>query len=183
MVTRPVTEIAKATEPIRIPSPCLVVMCGPAASGKTTLACRFFPETAVVSSDRCRAMIADDEGDLSVSHDAFQLLYTILRRRLKHGRLAVADSTALSAQRRRRYIEIGREFGVPVVLIILSRNCERLIEWDSRRDRRVGPSAIRAHCGYLARALETVSREGFDAIYLVEDDTFATVQIAVDTSV
>jgi len=46
---------------LTVPEPCLVILCGPAGSGKSTFAVRNFPETSVVSSDRCRAMIADDE--------------------------------------------------------------------------------------------------------------------------
>ena len=65
---------------LRIPNPSLVVLCGPAGSGKSTFAARHFPPTAIVSSDRCRAMLADDERDLSVSPEAFRLFHTITMR-------------------------------------------------------------------------------------------------------
>src|SRR5438445_9081066 len=55
---------------VRVPDPSLVVLCGPAGSGKTTFARRHFRDTAIVSSDRCRAMIADDEANIRVSREA-----------------------------------------------------------------------------------------------------------------
>src|SRR5438128_11983786 len=80
---------------VRVPDPSLVVLCGPAGSGKTTFARRHFRDTAIVSSDRCRAMIADDEANIRVSRDAFELFHAINEMRVRHRRLTRAASTGL----------------------------------------------------------------------------------------
>src|SRR2546427_5122507 len=104
---------------VRVPDPSLVVLCGPAGSGKTTLARRHFRDTAIVSSDRCRAMIADDESDIRVSRDAFELFHHVIEVRLRHGRLTVADSTALLPDAPRARRQIARRFEVPVIALLL----------------------------------------------------------------
>lgn len=103
---------------LRIPDPSLVILCGPAGSGKSTFAKKHFPETAIVSTDRLRAMIADDESNMAVSGEAFDLFHQIVHTRLRRGRLAVADSTALSKDARRELRQLGRRARVPVILIV-----------------------------------------------------------------
>ena len=58
---------------IAIPDFALVVLIGPTGSGKSSLAARHFLETEVVSSDRCRALVSDDETCLAATGDAFQI--------------------------------------------------------------------------------------------------------------
>jgi hypothetical protein len=54
---------------IKIPKLSLVVLIGPSGSGKTTFAHRHFLPSEVLSSDACRAMVADNENDqLSFIH-------------------------------------------------------------------------------------------------------------------
>lgn len=103
---------------IRVEASSLVVLCGPAGSGKSTFAARHFAPTAIVSSDRCRAMLGDDERNLSVSPEAFELFHTIIDRRLRLDRLTVADSTALRPDARRTLLEIARRHAAPVSLVV-----------------------------------------------------------------
>jgi predicted kinase len=72
----------------------LVVLCGPAGSGKSTFARRFvgrheeqgIQSTTIVSSDACRALVCDDEAmrgfdanqQAQVQRDAFELFYSII---------------------------------------------------------------------------------------------------------
>ncbi|HKD76911.1 MAG TPA: AAA family ATPase, partial [Ktedonobacterales bacterium] len=62
---------------LRIPPTALVVLIGPAASGKSTWAAQHFQPTQIVSSDAIRAMIADDEADQEASRDAFRIFHRI----------------------------------------------------------------------------------------------------------
>ena len=47
--------------PLTIPDFALVLLVGASGSGKSTFAARHFRPTEVLSSDRCRGMVADDE--------------------------------------------------------------------------------------------------------------------------
>jgi protein phosphatase len=67
---------------IAIPRLALVLLVGPSGCGKSTFARRHFGATEVVSSDACRAMIADDEADQTASGAAFEVLHLIVEKRL-----------------------------------------------------------------------------------------------------
>src|SRR5688500_10631827 len=104
---------------IPLPSNALVVLVGASGSGKSTFARRHFRETAVVSSDRLRAMLADDERDQSVSRAAFEVLELLVRRRLEAGRLTVVDATSTTAEARAPLLRLARDARVQSVAIVL----------------------------------------------------------------
>jgi protein phosphatase len=167
---------------LRIPSPSLVVLVGPAASGKSTFAARHFPATAIVSSDRCRAMLADDERNLSVSRQAFELFHRIIDMRLGLRRLTVADSTALQRSARKALLEIGRRHGVPVVAIVFDLDADECYEHDTRRDRRVGRAIVERHVRLLREALKTMPEEGFDEVVVLDAATARRASVEVITA-
>ena len=70
-----------------IPDFALVVLIGASGSGKSTFAARHFAPTEVISSDRARGWVSDDEADQSVSADAFELVRAVDRDR-RHKRQA-----------------------------------------------------------------------------------------------
>ncbi len=163
-----------------LPDPSLVVLCGPAGSGKSTFARRRFRETAVVSSDRCRAVIADDEGNIRVSLEAFELFYFTIELRLRHRRLTVADSTALRREARRDLLTLAQRHNLPAVLIVFDVSEERAQTLNARRrGRRVGRPVIREQWERLQEALRTVNDEGFDQVYILGESevTAATVEV------
>src|SRR5919197_3057054 len=86
--------------PLRLPDPCLVVLVGPTASGKSQWAATWFPPDQVVSSDRLRAAVGTGERDQRASRDAFEVLDLIVDKRLRRGLTTVIDSTGLEAKRR-----------------------------------------------------------------------------------
>jgi len=71
---------------LEIPDPALVLLVGPAGSGKTTFAAREFAPDEVVPSDELRGLIGRDEADQTVSRAAFAVLHRIVERRLAAGR-------------------------------------------------------------------------------------------------
>jgi hypothetical protein len=77
-----------------LPSPCLIVLVGPVASGKSTWAAEHFPPDAIVSSDRLRALVGSGEDDIAASADALVLLDEIVARRTARGLTSVVDTTA-----------------------------------------------------------------------------------------
>lgn len=164
---------------LTIPRPALVILCGPAGSGKSTFARRHFRPTAIVSSDRCRAMIADRESDISVSGEAFELFHFIIGLRLRRRRLTVADSTAVRREARRDLLQIARRHGAPAVLILFDVSEERAYAHDTGRVRRVGRPVIREQWERLQEALRTVHEEGFDRVYILGEDEVGAVAVEV----
>ena len=147
--------------------PCLVILCGPAGCGKSTFAARHFIETAVVSSDRCRALIADDERDIRVSAVAFTLFHQIIDSRLAFRRLTVADSTALHPDARRDLRRIARRHGAPTTLLIFDIPEDTCVRWNAGRTRRVARAVIRRHRLQLEDALRRVAQEGYDQVVVL----------------
>ncbi len=93
---------------IELPDFALVVLIGAMGSGKSTFAARHFLPTEIVSSDRCRALVGDDETDQEMTADAFELVREIAGRRLKHRRLTVIDATNVRAADRKGLVELAR---------------------------------------------------------------------------
>lgn len=164
---------------LRVPDPSLVVLCGPAGSGKTTFARRHFRETAIVSSDRCRAMIADDEANIRVSRDAFELFHRIIEMRLRHHRLTVADSTALQPDARKTLRQIARRWEVPVIAIVFDVAEARCLTWDHSRTRRVGRPVIHRQWERFQQAMRTVSHEGFDQVIILGEKELDKTRVEI----
>lgn len=147
---------------IHIPNPCLVVMVGPSGSGKSTFARKHFLPTEVVSSDRCRGLITDDEADWSVNQDAFDILYLIIRKRLAAKRLTVVDATSLRETDRKQLLDIASEFDVSAVAIVLNLPAKLCHERNqSKPDRGFGEEVSLRHDGLLQESLASIHSEGF----------------------
>lgn len=157
-------------EHLILPRRTLLVLCGPSGSGKSTFAARRFPETNIVSSDRCRRMVCDDENDQAVNRDAFDLFYYILQKRMRLGRFCVADSTALKPDARGHLRTLSRRFGYYGCLLIFTTPPEVCIQRDSQRARRVGESVVNYHADLLSQALQDVPNEGWEMIRLLDEN-------------
>lgn len=165
---------------IRIPQLSLVALIGPSGSGKSTFGRRHFLPTEVISSDACRALVADDENAQSATGDAFDVLYFIARKRLAAGRLTVVDATNVRSEDRKRLVELAREFHVlpcAVVFDLPERICQDRNR--SRPDRDFGPHVIRNQQQALRKELRGLEREGFRHVSIlrsVEEVDAATVE-------
>ncbi len=167
---------------IVIPNPSLVILCGPAGSGKSTFAGRHFSETAVVSSDRCRAMLADDEASMRASRDAFALFHQIIEGRLRYRRLAVADSTALNPDARRELRRIAHRYRMPVAIIVFDVPEATCVRWDARRGRRVGRAVIHRQGLQLQDALRWIPGEGYDQIAVLAEEDVTNAQVETESA-
>jgi predicted kinase len=149
----------------------LVVLVGVSGSGKSSFAALHFRPTEVLSSDRFRAMIADDEADQSVSAAAFELLHLVARRRLEAGRLAVVDATSTTPGARRQLLDIADTLGVPAVALVLDVPVRVCVARDAARsDRSVGPEVIRTQAEALTASLPEIGNEGFARTYLLRGE-------------
>lgn len=152
---------------ITIPRRTLLVLCGPAGSGKSTFATQRFAATTIVSSDHCRAMICDDENNQQVNRDTFELFHLIIQKRLSLGRFTVADSTALQPEARRKLRDLSRQFGYFGCLLIFNTPPEICLERNKSRHRSVEERVIPYHAGLLQRTLLDSPREGWEMIHIL----------------
>ena len=104
---------------IELGDPCLVVLIGASGSGKSTFAARHFLPTETVSSDFCRALVADDPNDQAATKDAFAVLHEIASRRLARGRLTVIDATNVQKEAREPLVRIAREHDLFAAAIVI----------------------------------------------------------------
>jgi protein phosphatase len=147
---------------ITIPDFSLVVLIGVSGSGKSTFAAKHFKETEVLSSDRFRALVSDDENSLDATTDAFDALHYLARVRLRRRRLVVIDATNIQSDARKPFLKIAVENDALPVAIVLNLP-ERLCQDRnlSRHDRDFGPHVIRNQSRQLRQSLKKLRAEGF----------------------
>ena len=169
----PVAELA-------IPDLCLVVLIGASGAGKSTFAARHFAETEVISADRARAMISDDENDQTIHGDAFDLVRYWAGKRLANGKLTVIDATNVQADARRPLVQLAREHDVLPVAIVVDTPVEVCRQRNlARPDRNHGPHVVRRHAAQLQRSLRRLKKEGFRHIHHLKgpDETEAATVV------
>src|SRR5262252_1030284 len=118
---------------IEIPELALLMLVGPAGAGKTTFARARFKPTEVVSSDFCRALVADDEADQSATPAAFELLHLIVRLRLRRRRLTVVDAVNARPVDRRPLLALAREHDCAAVALVFNLPDEVCVRRDRAR--------------------------------------------------
>ena len=153
---------------VEIPDPSLVLLVGTTSSGKSTFARRHFADTAVVSSDRCRALVADDENDQSATDDAFAVLHLIVERRLRRGRLTVVDATNVQPEARAPLVALARRAHLPVAAVVLDLDpavTERRRQ--ARTDRDAPAHVILRQHDQLRRALGGLAAEGVERVHVL----------------
>jgi protein phosphatase len=154
---------------IDLPDPSLVVLMGASGCGKSTFAARHFAATEVLSSDRCRGLVADDENDQAASADAFAVLHFIASRRLANMRLTVVDATNVERAGRAPLVELAREhdlFAVAIVLDMPQALCHQRNA--GRPDRDFGAHLVRRQSAQLRRSLRGLRREGFRRVWVLQ---------------
>jgi protein phosphatase len=172
-----------------IPRQTLIVLCGPAGSGKSTFARRFVKRhyaqgcraTTIVSSDYCRALICDEVTNQQINRDTFDLFYYIIQKRMFQHSLTIADSTALTPEARRRLVEIARRqrFTVCLVVFNMSQQTCTARDREANRGRVVGEQVIAYHIKQLQRVLRDIPHEGWDQIHIL-DDQHSDLDLTID---
>ncbi|MGI8563033.1 MAG: TIGR03560 family F420-dependent LLM class oxidoreductase [Candidatus Dormibacter sp.] len=149
---------------LNLPSPCVVVLVGPGASGKSAWAAANFPPEAIVSSDRLRALIGAGEGDLTASSDAFALLEDVVRKRLARGLTTVIDTLGLDAGRRREWLALARRHQLACVAVAFDTPAGECRARNRDRAKRIPADVLSAQLARWPRTLEELTGEGYDAV-------------------
>lgn len=147
-----------------IPGDALVLLVGPAGSGKSTWAAEHFSVTQVVSSDACRAMVCDDPTDQAATPDAFRVLHAITSARVRRGLLTVVDATNLLPSARRPLLRLAARWERPCVAVVFRVPLDELLRRNAGRPHPVPDDVVRRHAALLPAALASLPEEGYLAI-------------------
>lgn len=151
---------------ITLPELSLVLLIGPSGCGKSSFARKHFLATEVLSSDFCRGLVSNNENDQSATNDAFDLLHTILRKRMARGLLTVVDATNVQPEARKPLIAISQEYHVLPCAIVFDLPEKLCHERNAMRpDRQFGPHVVRNQAQQMRRSLRGLEREGIRHIF------------------
>ncbi|TGJ94610.1 polynucleotide kinase-phosphatase, partial [Actinotalea fermentans ATCC 43279 = JCM 9966 = DSM 3133] len=153
---------------LAVPELSLVVLVGVSGSGKSTFASERFAPFEAVSSDFCRGLVSGDVNDQSATSAAFEVLETIVSKRLEAGRLTVVDATNVQSAARKNLVALARAHDVLPVAIVLDVPESVAIERNrSRPDRDFGDHVVGRQRQALRASLKSLSREGFRKVHVL----------------
>ncbi|MEY3053204.1 MAG: hypothetical protein RLY31_2989 [Bacteroidota bacterium] len=156
---------------IRLPEISLVLLVGPSGAGKSTFARKNFLPTEVVSSDYCRALVSDDENDLSATDAAFELLHFMAEKRLKMGKITVIDALNIRREDRARLVQLAKDNYALAAAIVLETPIRNLFDrHNSRTDRHFGKNVLEHQYNDFKRSIKTIEREGFSYVHFVNPE-------------
>jgi protein phosphatase len=151
---------------IEIPEYALVLLVGASGTGKSSFAAKHFLPTEVISSDRMRGWVADDEADQSATADAFDVLHYIVEKRLKSRRFTVIDATNVQPESRKGLIALARKWHALAVAITFELPEELAVTRNAARpDRQFGAGPVRRHMQALKRSIGGMNREGIRYVH------------------
>ena len=167
-------------ETLLLPSPCLVVLVGPAASGKTTWAERWFAPDQVVSSDRLRALVGEGEHDIAASRDALALLDTVLEQRMRRRLTTVVDTLGLDAALRARCRALAAAADLPCFAIAFDLPASEVRARNRARGTTVPTAVVSAQLRGWPSVLGVIESEGFTAVHPPGPVTLVPAALAGD---
>ena len=153
----------KSSLPLRLPDPCLVVLVGATAAGKSRWASEWFHPDQVVSSDRLRAVVGAGERDQRASRDAFEVLELIVDKRLRRRLTTVIDSTGLEPARRGAWRELAERRGVPAHAVVFDPPAAEVRARNRARGSPVPSKVVTAQLREAETVLDTLAAEGSPA--------------------
>ncbi len=167
---------------LHLPQNTLLILCGPSGSGKSTFAAKHFPETYVISSDHCRALISDTVRNQSINAEVFGLVHYMARLRLKVGRPTVIDSTALQNFSRHSFHEIAADYAYNTLLLVFDVPEEICRARDAARvdPAPVGAAVVAEQYRLFRETLATARQEGFSAVITLKPAQIDKVRVQLD---
>ncbi|AFM03259.1 polynucleotide 3'-phosphatase [Bernardetia litoralis DSM 6794] len=153
---------------LKIPEISLVLLVGASSSGKSTFAKNHFLSTEVISSDNCRALISDDENNLSVTKEAFEVVHFLAKKRLELGKLVVIDALNIRKEDRQKLVQLAKDNYALAVAIVLDNPIKILLErHENRTDRNFPKGVIDKQYNDYKQSLKSLKFEGFNYIHRI----------------
>ncbi|MFZ0217849.1 MAG: TIGR03560 family F420-dependent LLM class oxidoreductase [Candidatus Dormiibacterota bacterium] len=149
---------------MHLPSPCVVVLAGPGASGKSSWAAEHFPPDTIVASDRLRALVGAGQDDFAASSDAFSLLDQVIRARLRRRLTTVIDTLGLDPDLRAHWRELSATHGLPCVVVAFDTAAAECRARNRNRQRRIPAQVLDDQLRAWRRTRGRLAEEGFDAV-------------------
>lgn len=163
---------------IQLPNSSLVLLVGATGSGKSTFAAQHFLPTEIVSSDRCRGMVSDDEMDQRATQDAFELLDAIVTIRLRAGKLTVVDATNLRAEDRKHLKGLAKAQDCLTSVILFDTPRQVCLERTRLRpDRDMDPRVVLRHLSLFNQAGREVKNERYHRVYRLTPERLEKAQV------
>lgn len=125
-----------------LPTPCVVVLVGPPASGKSTWAAENFATEEIVSSDTLRGIVGEHRLDLAATDDAFELVDRILEMRSGRALTTVVDTTGLDEARRANYLDVAQRHDLAAVAVRFTTSAAECRRRNRARDHPVTVKAL-----------------------------------------
>jgi protein phosphatase len=143
----------------------LLLLCGPIGSGKSTFASKWIG-VHTVSADTLREMISGDAGNQNVSRDAFDLLYTLVDIKMRHGFPVVIDNLNHIARSRRDWFKLADKYGYKKAVVLFDHVDNNLCQAQNSSRKRVVPADI------VKKSVESF----YDGLkHLADDDISLTI--------
>jgi alkanesulfonate monooxygenase SsuD/methylene tetrahydromethanopterin reductase-like flavin-dependent oxidoreductase (luciferase family)/predicted kinase len=150
-----------------LPDPALVVLVGPAGSGKSHFAAAHFRRHEIVSSDELRSVVGSGEHDLGATDEAFALLEHIVAGRLTRRLTTVVDTLGLDAGRRRAWLQAARAAGLPAVVVVVDTPAEETRRRNADRAYVVPATALTQQLRRFKDVRAELEDEGWDLVHVV----------------
>lgn len=159
-----------------LPTPSLIVLVGPPASGKSTWAADNVAPEQVLSSDALRAVVGEHGLDLGATDDVFDILDRVLEMRSGRGLTTVVDTTGLEASRRVGYLAVARRHGLHAVAIRFTTSAAECKRRNRTRPHPVPVKALETMVK-AAKAID-LEAEGWDLVIEPEPVRMVTPKLA-----
>ncbi len=160
---------------LALPSPCLVILVGPAGVGKSTWAAANFEPGQIVSSDGLRGQVGEGPHDQAASADAFAVLDDIVTRRLRRGLTTVIDSLGMDAPTRARWLTLAERAAVPCVAAVFEVTAAVVRAQNRARAVPVPEAVVRNMLERWPSVAEAVAAEPFAQVMSIRPATRAAV--------
>lgn len=151
---------------LTIPDLSLVLLVGPASSGKSTFAARHFQPADVLSLEEVRRLAAGAETSAEATAAAWEVLRSLAARRLERGIFTVVDAPLIDVSIRAPLLAIARErhfIPVAIVFALPESTCQ---EWNAGRPGSlISPYLISDQHQALRLCEAGLPREGIRHIY------------------